>query len=114
MVDKSKRRSAPTSLSLARLDKLVHGRVRLGILSALAANETLRFNDLKKLLKATDGNLSVHARKLEEAGYIRCRKFFDDRTPATEYRITSSGREAFRSYLDQMESLIRSHRRQRP
>ncbi len=112
MVD---RRNTPARtrrpVSMPRLDKIVHGRVRLGILSALAVNECLRFNDLKELLNTTDGNLSAHARKLEEAGYIACRKFFDDRTPATEYRITTSGQKAFRSYLDQMELLIRSLRR---
>ena len=88
------------------LDRLVHERIRLGILSALAAGESLSFNDLKKLLDTTDGNLSVHARKLEEAGYVACRKSFADRMPLTEYRLTNAGRRALESYLDQMERII--------
>ena len=89
------------------LDRLIHERVRLGILSALAVNESLAFNDLKRLMKATDGNLSVHARKLEEAEYIQCSKSFDGRTPRTEYRLTALGRKALKRYLDHMEALIR-------
>jgi DNA-binding MarR family transcriptional regulator len=89
------------------LDRLIHERVRLGILSALAVNESLAFNDLKRLMKATDGNLSVHARKLEEAEYIQCSKSFDGRTPRTEYRLTTTGRKALERYLDHMEALIR-------
>ena len=84
--------------------------MRLGIVSALAANETLTFNDLKKLLNTTDGNLSVHARKLEEAGYIACSKFFDGRLPKTEYRLSAEGRQALERYLDHMEALIRAMR----
>ncbi len=91
-------------------DRLIHERVRLGILSALAVNDTLSFNDLKRLLGATDGNLSVHARKLEEAEYIACAKYFDGRLPKTEYRLTGAGRRALERYLDQMEALIRATR----
>lgn len=93
-----------------QLDPLVHERVRLGIVSALAVNNSLSFPDLKKLLNTTDGNLSVHARKLEEAGYITCRKSFDGRIPRTEYRLTPPGRQAFERYLNEMESLIHSAR----
>ncbi len=92
------------------LDRLIHERMRLGIVSALAANESLAFNDLKKLLKTTDGNLSVHARKLEDAGYITCTKFFDGRLPKTEYSLTAEGRRALERYLDHMEALIRAMR----
>ena len=92
------------------LDRLIHERMRLGIVSALAANESLSFNDLKKLLKTTDGNLSVHARKLEEARYITCTKFFEGRLPKTEYRLTPAGRRALEKYLDHMEALIRATR----
>ncbi len=93
-----------------QLDPLVHERVRLGIVSALAVNKSLSFSDLKKLLNTTDGNLSVHARKLEEAGYIACTKSFDGRIPRTEYRLTPSGRQAFERYLNEMERLIHSAR----
>lgn len=92
------------------LDRLIHERIRLGIISALAANDLLTFNDLKKLLKTTDGNLSVHARKLEDAGYIACTKSFAGRMPKTEYRLTDSGRKALGRYLDHMEALIRAMR----
>jgi len=92
------------------LDRLIHERIRLGILSALAVNDPISFNDLKKLLKTTDGNLSVHARKLEEAGYIACAKSFAGRVPRTEYRLTEAGRRAFARYLDDMEILIRAAR----
>ena len=92
------------------LDRLIHERMRLGIVSALAANETLTFNELKALLQTTDGNLSVHARKLEEAGYISCTKSFEGRMPKTEYALTASGRKAFERYLDHMEALIRAAR----
>lgn len=91
-------------------DRLIHEQTRLGILSALAVNESLSFNDLKKILKTTDGNLSVHARKLEAAEYIACRKFFQDRLPKTEFRLTALGRRAFERYLNQMEKLIRASR----
>ncbi|MGA2858606.1 MAG: transcriptional regulator [Candidatus Sulfotelmatobacter sp.] len=92
---------------LPELDRLIHERIRLGIVSALATNESLSFNDLKRVLKTTDGNLSVHARKLEEAQYISCVKFFEGRVPRTEYRLTAAGRRALAEYLDQMEEWIR-------
>ena len=92
------------------LDRLIHERLRLGIVSALAVNDTLSFSDLKKLMKTTDGNLSVHARKLEEADYIACTKSFEGRMPKTEYRLTSTGRKALERYLDHMEALIRATR----
>lgn len=92
---------------LPELDRLIHERIRLGIVSALATNDSLSFNDLKRVLKTTDGNLSVHARKLEEAQYISCVKFFEGRVPRTEYRLTSTGRKALSEYLDQMEHWIR-------
>ncbi len=102
--------AAPRPVSAAELDRLIHERMRLGIVSALAANESLTFSELKKLLDTTDGNISVHARKLEEAGYISCEKSFAGRVPRTEYRLTSSGRKALRKYLDHMEALIRAMR----
>ena len=89
-------------------DRLIHERIRLGIISALAANTSLTFNDLKKLLKTTDGNLSVHARKLEEAKYIVCSKSFEGRMPRTEYTLAPAGRKAFEKYLDHMEALIQA------
>lgn len=92
------------------LDRLIHERLRLGIVSALAVNDSLSFSDLKKLMKTTDGNLSVHARKLEEADYIACTKSFEGRMPKTEYRLTASGRRALERYLDHMEALIRATR----
>lgn len=88
------------------LDKIIHERMRLGIISALAANESMSFSDLKTLLNTTDGNISVHARKLEEAGYLVCEKSFKGRVPLTEYRITDAGRAALSRYLDHMEALI--------
>jgi DNA-binding MarR family transcriptional regulator len=94
----------------SEFDRLIHERIRLGILSALAVNDSVSFNDLKKLLKTTDGNLSVHARKLEEAGYIACAKSFAGRVPKTEYRLTETGHRAFERYLDDMEILIRAAR----
>ena len=90
------------------LDRLIHERLRLGIVSALAVNERLTFTDLKHLLQTTDGNLSVHARKLEEAEYIGCEKSFDGRVPRTEYRLTAAGRRAFEKYLAHMEAIIRA------
>ena len=92
------------------LDRLIHERMRLGIVSALAVNDTLTFNDLKRLMNTTDGNLSVHARKLEDAAYITCTKSFEGRVPRTEYRLTASGRRALERYLDHMEALIRATR----
>ena len=92
------------------LDRLIHERLRLGILSALAVNESMSFGDLKKLMQTTDGNLSVHARKLEEASYVTCTKSFEGRVPRTEYAITAAGRRALERYLDHMEALIRATR----
>ena len=92
------------------LDRLIHERVRLGIVSALAVNRSLTFNELKAMLKTTDGNLSVHARKLEEGDYIVCTKSFDGRLPKTEYRLTAAGRRALQRYLNHMEALIRATR----
>ena len=92
------------------LDRLVHERLRLGIISALAVNERLSFNDLKHMLDTTDGNLSVHARKLEEAQYIACDKSFDGRVPRTEYRLTAAGRRALEKYLAHMEAIIKAVR----
>ena len=89
------------------LDRLIHERARLGIISALAVNDSLSFSDLKRLLKTTDGNVSVHARKLEDAGYVSCRKFFEGRIPRTEYRLTAAGRRALEQYLRDMEEVIR-------
>ena len=93
------------------LDRLIHERMRLGIVSALAVNEALSFNDLKELLRTTDGNLSVHARKLEEAEYITCTKYFEGRVPKTEYQLTEIGRHALERYLDHMEALIQAMRK---
>ena len=89
-------------------DRLIHERIRLAIVSALAVNPSLTFNDLKQLLGTTDGNLSVHARKLEEAGYVSCTKQFEGRVPRTEYRLSSAGRQALTRYLDHMEALIQA------
>ena len=94
----------------SKLDRLVHERLRLGILSALAVSESLTFNELKKLLDTTDGNLSVHARKLEEGGYITCTKSFEDRMPRTDYKMTAAGRRAFERYIDHMEALVQAMR----
>jgi DNA-binding HxlR family transcriptional regulator len=105
--------SAPTNDphgATATLDRLIHERLRLGIVSALAVNRSMTFNELKELLKTSDGNLSVHARKLEEAEYITCEKYFEGRTPKTEYRLTTTGRRALERYLGHMEALIRRTR----
>jgi DNA-binding HxlR family transcriptional regulator len=96
-----RKRSTPVDL-----DRLIHERVRLGIVSALAVNDTLSFNELKNLLGTTDGNLSVHARRLEDAGYVDCTKSFDGRMPRTDYRLTPAGRAALRRYLDHMAAVI--------
>jgi DNA-binding HxlR family transcriptional regulator len=106
----SEARSIAGGKTLPDLDRLIHERMRLGIVSALAANRSLTFNELKKLLKTTDGNLSVHARKLEEANYIACTKTFQDRMPKTEYRLTEAGRRALEKYLNHMEALIHAMR----
>ncbi len=102
--------SSPTASHAPELDRLIHERLRLGIVSALAVNESLSFGDLKKLLHTSDGNLSVHARKLEEAEYIACTKSFEGRLPRTEYRLTAAGRRALERYLEHMEALIRATR----
>ena len=106
---KSEIRSAASSRADA-LDRLIHERLRLGIVSALAVNDSLSFSDLKKLMNTTDGNLSVHARKLEEAEYISCTKSFEGRMPKTEYAITAAGRRALERYLDHMEAIIKATR----
>lgn len=103
-------KGAKTRSLAPELDRLIHERLRLGIVSALAANESLTFNDLKSLMNTTDGNLSVHARKLEDAGYVTCTKSFDGRVPKTEYRLSASGRRALESYLNHMETLIQQMR----
>ena len=112
--DSALRRSAPASIpaqgGAQKLDRLIHERLRLGILSALSVNDSLTFNELKKLLDSTDGNLSVHARKLEEAGYVACTKSFEGRMPKTEYKLTAAGRRALERYLDHMEALIQAMR----
>ena len=94
--------------SATSLDRVIHERMRLAIVSALAVNDTLTFTDLKRLLETTDGNLSVHARKLEDARYISCDKSFEGRMPKTEYRLTAAGRKAFEKYISHMEALIRN------
>lgn len=94
----------------SELDRVIHERMRLGIVSALAANESLTFNDLKNLMRTSDGNLSVHARKLEDAGYITCSKTFEGRVPKTEYKIAPAGRQALTQYLNHMEALISAMR----
>ena len=99
-------RFGPTASRPLDLDRLIHERMRLGIVSALAVNASMSFNELKSLLKTTDGNLSVHARRLEEARYIECTKSFEGRVPKTKYRLTHSGRRAVHRYLDHMEALI--------
>jgi DNA-binding MarR family transcriptional regulator len=107
---KGRRASAIPKRSALDLDRVIHERLRLGIVSALAANERLTFTDLKRLLQTTDGNLSVHARRLEEAQYIACEKSFDGRVPRTEYRLTTAGRRALEKYIAHMESIIKAVR----
>jgi len=101
-------RSVPANVpkSMHEIDRLIHERLRLGIISALAVNDSLTFNELKHMVKTTDGNLSVHARKLEDAGYVHCSKTFEGRTPRTEYSLTAAGRRALERYLDHMEAVI--------
>ena len=96
--------------ALPNLDRIIHERMRLGIVSVLAVNDSLTFNELKRLLQTTDGNLSVHARRLEEAEYVECTKSFEGRMPKTEYRLTPAGRDAFERYLNHMEALIHAMR----
>ena len=102
--------AAPPVADATKLDRLVHERLRLGILGALAVNESLTFTELKKLLDTTDGNLSVHARKLEEGGYLSVTKSFDGRVPRTEYKMTGQGKRALERYLDHMEALVHAMR----
>jgi DNA-binding MarR family transcriptional regulator len=101
------RSESHSTAAFPEFDPLIHERMRLGIISALATNESLSFNDLKRLLRTTDGNLSVHGRKLEDAGYITCSKGFEGRIPRSEYRLTARGRRALARYLEQMEEVIR-------
>ena len=108
--ERDKPRVAVAKSAPVELDRLIHERLRLGIVSALAAETTVTFSELKNLLRTTDGNLSVHARKLEDAGYIACAKSFEGRMPRTEYRITEKGRRALTKYLDHMEALIHAMR----
>ena len=108
--EKPRKSAAAPEATAVSLDRLIHERTRLGIISALAVNDSLTFNELKQLLGATDGNVSVHARKLEDAGYVSCTKSFAGRLPKTEYRLTSSGRKALEKYLGHMEALIRATR----
>jgi DNA-binding HxlR family transcriptional regulator len=108
----SSARSPRPPRELPEFDRLIHERLRLGIVSALAINDSLSFNDLKRVLRTSDGNLSVHAQKLEAAGYLRCHKFFQGRIPRTEYRLTPAGRKALQTYLDQMEQFIANTREQ--
>jgi len=108
--EKSRRVAVAPEASAVALDRLIHERTRLGIISALAVNDSLTFNELKRLLRATDGNVSVHARKLEDAGYIACTKSFAGRVPKTEYKLTAAGRRALEKYLSHMEALIRATR----
>jgi DNA-binding HxlR family transcriptional regulator len=106
-----KRSPTPPARKLPELDRVIHERVRLAIVSSLAANESLSFNELKGLLGTTDGNLSVHARKLEDAGYVALSKSFQKRMPRTEYRLTPAGRRAFERYLAHLEALVRGQPR---
>ncbi len=100
----------PRPADTERFDRVIHERLRLAIVSALAVNDALTFIELKGLLRASDGNLSVHARKLEEAGYVSCAKYFEGRIPRTTYRLTNAGRRALNRYLDHMEAIIRAAR----
>jgi DNA-binding HxlR family transcriptional regulator len=109
-VEEAEAVKAPSAEHSLDLDRVIHERMRLGIVSALAVNEHLSFNDLKQLLHTTDGNLSVHARKLEEAGYVHCHKFFAGRLPKTEFRLTAAGKRALERYLDHMEAIIEATR----
>lgn len=104
------RRNTASTPHVPELDRLIHERIRLAIVSALAANDSLTFTELKKLLDTTDGNLSIHSRKLEDAGYIACEKYFEGRVPKTEFRLTAAGRKALNQYLDHMEALIKAMR----
>ena len=107
VVDAPAPRRQPVETSIPDFDRLIHEKTRLAMISALAVNPTLTFNELKAILKTTDGNVSVHARKLEEAGYLHCRKSFEGRLPKTEYSLTAAGKRALEKYLGHMEALIR-------
>jgi DNA-binding MarR family transcriptional regulator len=104
-------RRQPIETSIPDFDRLIHEKTRLAMISALAVNPTLTFNEMKAILKTTDGNVSVHARKLEDAGYVSCTKSFADRTPRTDYKLTASGRRALEKYLDHMDALIKAMRK---
>jgi DNA-binding transcriptional ArsR family regulator len=106
-------RRAAVAARTVDLDRLIHDRTRLAIISALAVNESLSFNDLKAATSTSDGNLSVHARKLEEAGYVMCTKSFEGRVPRTDFQLAEAGRRALRQYLDHMEAIIRNARRRK-
>jgi DNA-binding MarR family transcriptional regulator len=106
----AKRAVRPVETSIPDFDRLIHEKTRLAIVSALAVNPTLTFNELKAILKTTDGNVSVHTRKLEEANYLSCKKSFEGRVPRTEYSLTAAGRRALQRYLDHMEALINNVR----
>ena len=101
-------RRLPVETSIPDFDRLIHEKTRLAIISALAVNPTLTFNEMKAILKTTDGNVSVHARKLEEAGYLACRKSFEGRMPKTEYSLTAAGKRAFEKYIGHMEALVKA------
>jgi DNA-binding MarR family transcriptional regulator len=103
-------RRQPVETSIPDFDRLIHEKTRLAMISALAVNPTLTFNEMKAILKTTDGNVSVHARKLEDAGYLTCRKSFEGRTPKTEYSLTTAGKRALEKYLGHMEALIKATR----
>jgi DNA-binding MarR family transcriptional regulator len=109
-VDAPAPRRQPVETSIPDFDRLIHEKTRLAMISALAVNPTLTFNEMKAILKTTDGNVSVHARKLEDAGYLSCRKSFEGRTPKTEYSLTTSGKRALEKYLGHMEALIKATR----
>lgn len=106
----TKRAPRPVENAIPDLDRLIHEKTRLAIVSALAVNPSLTFNELKAIVKTTDGNVSVHTRKLEEANYLTCRKSFEGRMPKTEYALTAAGRRALERYLDHMEALIKATR----
>ena len=110
MSDAPAPRRQPVETSIPDFDRLIHEKTRLAIVSALAVNPTLTFNEMKAILKTTDGNVSVHARKLEEAGYLACRKSFEGRMPKTEYSLTTAGKRAFEKYIGHMEALIKAAR----
>jgi DNA-binding MarR family transcriptional regulator len=109
-VDTPAPRREPVETHFPDFDRLIHEKTRLAMVSALAVNPTLSFNELKAILKTTDGNVSVHARKLEDAGYLSCKKSFEGRMPKTEYSLTSAGKKAFEKYIGHMEALIRNTR----